>query len=120
MADQHLRSLPEGVNREFPSEYDTGPEVLHTPEPGRGGNQKELDRDNDLEASERKIWRMKRKVFMIVLGIVAILIIAVAAGVGWGVGVTTAKSRHNNSGASESAKPKPQDSPVPAASSYVS
>ena len=89
--------------------------MLHPPEPEEGGNQKEPDGDG-LEASKGKIWGMKRKVFMIVFGIIAILIIAVAAGVGWGVGVTAAKSRNNNSGASESTTSKPQE---PTDSSYV-
>jgi len=120
MAAHHLRSLPEGVNRELLSEYDASPEVLHTLGPGQGDNQKEPDGNNGLEASKGKIWGMKRKVFMIVLGIIAILIIAMAVGVGWGVGVTASKSRNNNNGASESTTSKPQDSPVAADTSYVS
>jgi len=97
MADQHLRSVPEAVNLELPSECDTSPEGLHTPESGQGDNQKEPDRNSNLETAKGGIWGMKRKVFMIVLGIIAILIIAVAAGVGWGVAMTIAKSKRQNS-----------------------
>ena len=128
MTDQHLRSSPDAVNLELPYEYDASPEVLRTPEPGQGGTREGHDRDSGPEASEGKVWGMKRKVFIIVLGVIAILIIAVAAGVGWGVGVA---GRNNNSGTpksttsrprepSETTTPKPPDSPVPTDFSYVS
>jgi len=97
MADRHLRSAPEAVNLELPSGYDIGPEALRTPEPKQGDNQKEPDRGGHLETSKGKIWGMNRRVFIIMLGIIAILIIAVAAGVGWGVGVTAAKSERQDS-----------------------
>ena len=94
MADQ---LAPEAVNLELPPEHDAGPEPLYPPEPDPGSNQEELGRNNDFETSKGKLWGMKRKTFMIVLGIIAILIIAVAAGVGWGVGVAAAKSKRQGS-----------------------
>jgi len=97
MADQHLPSAPEVVNLELLSGYDTGPEALHAPEPDQGCIQKEPARDSGLEKSKGTIWGMKRKTFMIVIGIIAILIIAMAAGVGWGVGVTATKSERQDS-----------------------
>ena len=86
MADQ---LAPEAVNLQLPPEHDDGPEPLYPPELEPGSN--------DLETSKGKIWGMKSKTFMIVLGIIAILIIAVAAGVGWGVGVAAAKSKRQGS-----------------------
>jgi len=67
---------------------------LPTPDPqsGLSDNQKEPDLDIGLEQPKGKIWGMKRKTFMIVLGVLIFLIIAVAAGVGGGVGGTSAKS----------------------------
>ena len=61
---------------------------------GLGDNQKELDIGSGLEPSKPKIWGMKRKTFMIMLGIFILLIIAVA--VGAGVGVAVAKAKDNN------------------------
>lgn len=102
MDDQHFLSAPEAVkiadqlapevvNIEFRPEHDGGPEPLYPPEPEPGSNQEELGRNNG------KLWGMKHKTFMIVLGIIAILIIAVAVGVGWGVGVAAAKSKRQGS-----------------------
>ena len=61
---------------------------------------------------------MKRKTFMIVLGVLILFIIAVVVGVGGGVGVTAAK-RNAHKGASESAKPNPRSSSAPTSSSYA-
>ena len=106
-----MRSAPEVVNLNLPSEYDTSPEVLHTPEPEsrRGDIQKEPDLNIGHGQPKGRIWGMKRKTFMIVLGTLVLLIIAVAAGVGGGVGATAAKS-NNNSG---------QGSSTPIHSSYA-
>ncbi|PUU73453.1 hypothetical protein B9Z19DRAFT_1068978 [Tuber borchii] len=95
---QDFQSAPEAVNLNLPSEYDTSPEVLQIPEPeSRPGDiQKEPDLNIGHKQPKGKIWGMKRKTFMIVLGIVILLIIAVAAGVGGGVGATAAKSDNNN------------------------
>ncbi|PUU73451.1 hypothetical protein B9Z19DRAFT_1111206 [Tuber borchii] len=65
---------------------------------GQGDNQKQPDLGSGLGPSKRKIWGMKRKVFMIMLGIFILLIIAVAAGVG--VGVAVSKAKNNNKGLS--------------------
>ena len=46
--------------------------------PGSGDNEKEPILDSGLEPSKRKIWGMKKKTFMIMLGIFILLIIAVA------------------------------------------
>ena len=54
---------------------------------------------------------MKRKTFMIVLGIAILLIIAIAAGVGGGVAGTAAKSNTHNE-ALELTKSDPQDSSI--------
>jgi len=59
---------------------------------GLGDNQKEPDLNSGLEPSRGKIWGMKRRTFVIVLGIFIILIVALAAGVGGGVGGAAAKS----------------------------
>jgi len=115
MADRDLRSVPEGVNLDppseydtspealpphFPSEYDNGPEALQTPEPADGLRDNQQGLNIGSEQPKGKIWGMKRKSFMIALGVL-ILIIAVAAGVGGGVGGTSAKS-NTHKGASES------------------
>ena len=60
---------------------------------GLGDNQKEPDVGSWLEPSKPKIWGMKRKTFMIMLGISILLIIAVTAGVGGGVARSAAKKR---------------------------
>jgi len=126
--------VPEGVNLDFPSVYDASPAALHLDLPSQNGtglvelpapdsesglsdNQKEPDLDIGPEQPKGKIWGMKRKTFMIVLGVLIFLIIAVAAGVGGGVGGTAAKSNAHKE-ASES-KTKWQDSPIPIDSSYA-
>ncbi|PUU73449.1 hypothetical protein B9Z19DRAFT_540201 [Tuber borchii] len=111
LAGQHFRSPQEGANPYLSSEYDTNPGVFHIPESGVEYNQKEPGLNNGLEQSKGKIWGMKRKTFMIVLGIVILLIIAIAAGVGGGVGGTAAKSNAHNE-ALELTKSDPQDSSI--------
>ena len=78
--------------------HDTGPEVLHASEsePGLRYNENELDLNIGREPPKGKIWGMKRKTFMIVVGIIILLIITVA--VGAGVGVAVAKAKNNNKG----------------------
>ncbi|PUU72712.1 hypothetical protein B9Z19DRAFT_1069560 [Tuber borchii] len=114
IAGQHFQNPQEGVDPYLSSEYDTSPGALHIPGSGLRDNQKEPDLGSGLEPSKRKIWGMKRKTFVIMLGIFILLIIAVAAGVGVGVAVTKAK---NNNIVSESAKSEPQGSSTPTDSS---
>jgi len=116
MANQHLRSETEEVNPPLPSEYDTIPEEIRVLKPkqrdnrkesGPGDDQKEPDLGSGLEPSKRKIWGMKRKTFMIALGIIILLIIAVAVGAGAGAAVAGAKNKNI---VSESAQSGPQSS----------
>ena len=85
------------------------------PEPGLGYNEKEPDPDIGHKG---KIWGMKRKTFMIVLGTLILLIIIVAAGVGGGVGGTAAKLNAHK-GASESTKSNSQEPSTPNDSPYA-
>jgi len=84
---------------------------------GLGDNQKEPDLNSGLEPSGGKIWGMKRRTFVIVLGIFIIFIVALAAGVGGGVGAAAKSSTHI--GALESTKSNPQGSSTPISSSYA-
>jgi len=84
-------------------------------EPGLGYNEKEPD---PYIGHEGKIWGMKRKAFMILLGTLILLIIAVAAGVGGGVARAAAKGNAHH-GASESTKSNPQGLSTPNDSSYA-
>ena len=115
-----MPTSPEVANPYLSPEYDTSPEVLHTPGPRQEDGQGEPDQSSGFKISKGEIRGMKRKTFVIALGIFAVLIIAVAAGVGWGVGVAAVRSRNNNNGASESTRSKSQDSSVSTDSSYVS
>jgi len=105
MASQHLGTSPGAANPEPSHEYGTGLEVLHAspPQAGQGGFQKEPGLNSGLEGPGGGVWGMRKKTFMIVLGI-CILIVAVAAGVGCGVGVAVARSKNSNNGRSESAR----------------
>ncbi|PUU72711.1 hypothetical protein B9Z19DRAFT_1136899 [Tuber borchii] len=80
IASQHSQSPQEleGADPYLSSEYNTSPGALHMPGPGLGDNQKEPDLGSGIEPSERKIWGLKRKTFVIMLGIFILLIIAVA------------------------------------------
>ena len=92
IADQNLGSAPEVVNPGLLSLYDTSPEVLYASglEPRLGEYQEGTDLNIGLEPPKGKIWGMKRKTFMVVLGIVILLI---TAGVGGGVAGSAAKKR---------------------------
>ena len=117
-----MRTLPGGANPNLLPGCDTGPEVLYPPQPGQENNQKEPNENSGLNASKEEIWGIKRRTFVIALGILVFLIIGAAAGVGWGVGVTSARGGNNNNGALETTKSKSQDSSSKSqdSSSYVS
>ncbi|KAG0136469.1 hypothetical protein HOY82DRAFT_478913, partial [Tuber indicum] len=109
---EYWQGAPEGANPNPLAEYDSSPEVAHTSQSGPGYNQEESDQSVGLGASGGGIWGMKRKTFIVVLGIFIILIIALAAGVGGGVAATVAKN--NDRGA-----PQSQKSSASADPSYV-
>ena len=87
-----MGSAPEVVSPDLLPPYDTTPEVLYASglEPRLEDNQEGTDLNIGLEPPKGKIWGMKRKTFMIVLGI---LILLITAGVGGGVAGSAAKKR---------------------------
>ncbi|KAG0642285.1 hypothetical protein HOY80DRAFT_1134625 [Tuber brumale] len=114
-AGEYWQGAPEGANLNPLAGYNTTPEALYTFQPGPGYGQEDPDQSGGLGASNGEIWGMKRKTFLVALGIFIILIIALAAGVGAGVAATVAKS---NSNASE--PPKSSSSADPSQSSTSS